>query len=113
MSTQKCAPCPARSTLGDHANAQCFDSSTWRDAGRRRRAQHRADVARILDVVEQQAEVRRCRGLRTQRRDDGEHADVGRQHGELGQQFAGTTSDAIRVARRERAHAGARERLVA
>ncbi len=28
MSTQKCAPCPARSTLGDHANAQCFDSST-------------------------------------------------------------------------------------
>ena len=25
---RKCAPCPARSTLGDHANAQCFDSST-------------------------------------------------------------------------------------
>src|SRR6185436_5761042 len=28
MSTQKCAPCPARSTFGDHANAQCFERST-------------------------------------------------------------------------------------
>ena len=28
MSTQKCAPCPARSTFGDHANAQRFDNRT-------------------------------------------------------------------------------------
>jgi hypothetical protein len=28
MVVAKCAPCPARSTFGDHAKAHCFDSST-------------------------------------------------------------------------------------
>ena len=28
IAVRKCAPCPARNTLGDHANAQCLDNST-------------------------------------------------------------------------------------
>ena len=51
------------------------------DAGRRGTAQHRADVARVLHAVEQQAEIRGALDARHRRRDDGEQADCGQAAG--------------------------------
>ena len=65
MASWKCAPCPARSTFGDHANAQSFDRNASATPNGRRRTQHRTEVARILDRLEQHAEVdRRGAGAR-------------------------------------------------
>ena len=52
-------------------------------AGRRRGAQNRADVARVLHVLQQQVKGPRRRQRRGRRRDDGQHADRCRQRGHL------------------------------
>ena len=76
-----------------------------RDAGRRGTAQHRADVARVLHAVEQQAEIRGALDARHRRRDDGEQADCGRQLRELRPRRFGDDQRARRRdAREQRTH---------
>ena len=57
--SESARPVPARSAFGDHANAQCLRQQHLLDTRRGRRTQYRADVARILQIVEQQVESRR------------------------------------------------------
>ena len=47
-------------------------------------AQHRADVSRILNIFEQQAQPIRLRQRWCGRSDDGQHADIRRQRGNIG-----------------------------
>ena len=58
MFSAKCAPCPARSTLGDQAKAQVRREQHVLHARRRGAAQERADVSRVLQVLEREAEAR-------------------------------------------------------
>ena len=57
----KCAPMPARSTLGDHSAARALERQHLRDAERRRAAQDAADVAGVLQPVEHHARRARLR----------------------------------------------------
>ena len=55
------------------------------DSRRSRRADHRSDVSRILDVFEHQAEVAGRRSCGARRGNDGQCADLGRQRCDLGE----------------------------
>jgi hypothetical protein len=83
-----------------------------RHAGRGSRAQHRADVAGILDIFEQQAEARRRRGRRARRGDQRQDTDAGRQRRELGEQRRGNDQRPLGKACRERRDARTTEAVV-
>ena len=61
---RKCAPCAGAQHLGRPRERAVLRQQHLVDAGRRRRAQDRADVARVLQVVEQQMETSRVAALR-------------------------------------------------
>ena len=95
----KCAPCPARSTFGDHANAQCFDSSTCSTPAAAAERSIVPTLPGILHVVEQQAESRAAqaalaRGVAT----TASNADVGGQRRRLARTALPGTTRTLRGA---------------
>ena len=76
MSTQKCAPCPARSTFGDHANAQCFDSSTCATPAAAAERSIEPTLPGSCTSSSSRQKSAPARGRRPRRRDDGQHADA-------------------------------------
>ncbi len=112
MSTRKCAPCPARSTFGDHANAQCFDISTWRTpAAAAVRSIEPTLPGSCTSSISRQKSAG-ADGAGVSAGTTAIDADPRRQCGELGKQGRGHDQRAFGKTLGQRRGAGARERVV-